>query len=360
MDSSAATPGAPALPALQQSMSPNNAMIEGEARGPDYGRTALQPLRSSQQEFGIQGAAPMNNDAMGAVTPPLVPGVAASVTVQDMAPRQIPQDGGTVEASSSCARNETGSEARSNVFTGTVRDDVRAVEPGIFPQFTPSPLPGQSPVAAQGATTTRAATWLSRLGDYLQKTVEVTSWTAHSPAGLATTWPNNGASSSAMQVVSPTYASQQAPAIEHRPPSSSGSAGVSPELVQAEVARQLEVVMGDFNQQLRKERERSDEALREAQELRRKLEMQEMRVSLESKPADVPMLPPPPGLQVREDMGPGVFPGVTTSHPPSVMMKYQDRVVSIAIMMKYLEVMVMLKGKVCWVRKGFLRVYLRV
>ena len=247
-----------------------------------------------------------------------MPGVAASVTVQDMAPRQIPQDGGTVEASSSCGRNETGPEARPNIFTGTVRDDVRAVEPGIFPQFTPSPLPGQSPVAAQGATTTRAAAWLSRLGDYLQKTVEVTSWTAHSPAGLAATWPNNGASSSAMQTVSPTYASQQAPAIEHRPPSSSGSAGVSPELVQAEVARQLEVVMGDFNQQLRKERERSDEALREAQELRRKLEMQEMRLSMEPKPTDVPMLPPPPGLQVREDMGPGVFPGVTTSHPPSV------------------------------------------
>ncbi|CAE7178911.1 unnamed protein product, partial [Symbiodinium necroappetens] len=322
MDSSAATPGAPVIPSLQQGMSPTNVMIEGETRGPDYGRTALQPLRSSQQEFGIQGAASMNNgvvptpvdgDVLGTATSPLVPGGTASVTVQDMAPRQIPQDGGTVEASSSCARTETGPEPRPNVFTGTVRDDARAVEPGIFPQFTPSPLPGQSPVAAQGATTTRAAAWLSRLGDYLQKTVEVTSWTAHSPAGLAATWPNNGASSSAMQTVSPTYASQQAPAIEHRPPSSSGSAGVSPELVQAEVARQLEVVMGDFNQQLRKERERSDEALKEAQELRRKLEMQEMRVSTEPKPTDDPAVPT-------------------------------------ANMMQYLEAMIMFKGKVCWVR----------
>ena len=79
MDSSTATPGAPVLPTLQQCMSPTNAMIEGETRGPDYGRTALQPLRSSQQEFGTQGAASMNNgvvptpvdgDTMGTVTSP--------------------------------------------------------------------------------------------------------------------------------------------------------------------------------------------------------------------------------------------------------------------------------------------------
>ena len=327
MDTSAATPGAPVIPSLQQVMSPTNVMIEGETRGPDYGRTALQPLRSSQNEFGMQGAAPMSTgagptpvdgDTLGTANPSLVPGSAASVTVQDVAPRQIPQDGGTVEASTPCVRNETGLGARTNVFTGMERDEMRPTDAGIFPQFTPSPLPGQSPVAAQGGTTTRAAAWLSRLGDYLQKTVEVTSWTAHSPVGHTGSWPAHGAPSPTTHPATQTYAAQQVLTAENRPPSSSGSAGISPELVQAEVARQLEAAMGDLNQQLRRERERSDEAMREAQELRRKLEIQEMRATMDFNPTAIPALPPPPGLQRGEDVGPGVCTGVTTSHPPSV------------------------------------------
>ncbi|OLQ09768.1 hypothetical protein AK812_SmicGene6622 [Symbiodinium microadriaticum] len=184
MASPAATPGTPAAPCLQQGMSPSNVMIEGEVRGPDYGRTAFEPLRNSPQGLGVQEVVPVYNGVVSSpvdgeltetTNPPLVPGSAATVTVQEVAPRQLPQHGGTVEASPSGVRDDTGLGARTNVFAGTVRDETVVSEAGLFPQFTPSPLPGQSPVAAQG-TTTRAAAWLSRLGDYLQKTVEVTSW----------------------------------------------------------------------------------------------------------------------------------------------------------------------------------------
>ncbi|OLP93882.1 hypothetical protein AK812_SmicGene24151 [Symbiodinium microadriaticum] len=180
MASPAATPGTPAAPCLQQGMSPSNVMIEGEVRGPDYGRTAFEPLRNSPQGLGVQEVVPVYNGVVSSpvdgeltetTNPPLVPGSAATVTVQEVAPRQLPQHGGTVEASPSGVRDDTGLGARTNVFAGTVRDETVVSEAGLFPQFTPSPLPGQSPVAAQG-TTTRAAAWLSRLGDYLQKTVE--------------------------------------------------------------------------------------------------------------------------------------------------------------------------------------------
>ncbi|CAE7495246.1 GIP, partial [Symbiodinium microadriaticum] len=194
-------------------MSPSNVMIEGEVRGPDYGRTAFEPLRNSPQGLGVQEVVPVYNGVVSSpvdgeltetTNPPLVPGSAATVTVQEVAPRQLPQHGGTVEASPSGVRDDTGLGARTNVFAGTVRDETVVSEAGLFPQFTPSPLPGQSPVAAQG-TTTRAAAWLSRLGDYLQKTVEA-------------------------------YAGQ--PAVAH-------------------------AAMGDLNQQLRRERERTDDAMRE-------------------------------------------------------------------------------------------------
>ncbi|CAE7213981.1 unnamed protein product [Symbiodinium sp. KB8] len=324
---------------------PTNVMIEGETRGPDYGRTALQPLRSSQNEFGMQGAAPMSTgagptpvdgDTLGTANPSLVPGSAASVTVQDVAPRQIPQDGGTVEASTPCVRNETGLGARTNVFTGMERDEMRPTDAGIFPQFTPSPLPGQSPVAAQGGTTTRAAAWLSRLGDYLQKTVEVTSWTAHSPVGHTGSWPAHGAPSPTTHPATQTYAAQQVLTAENRPPSSSGSAGISPELVQAEVARQLEAAMGDLNQQLRRERERSDEAMREAQELRRKLEIQAYSA--------VKMWAP----EFAQEL------------PQVIPRRSQDYAVLFLIVRMYLSVTILCEGKAQWVVKGFFLVYLRM
>ena len=57
-------------------------------------------------------------------------------------------------ANPSSVRDQTGPAAMMSDFAGQVRDDT-----------TP-----------QGATTTRAAAWLSRPGDYLQKAVEDRAW----------------------------------------------------------------------------------------------------------------------------------------------------------------------------------------
>ena len=225
---------------------------------------------------------------------------------------------GTVAAPAASAEAGTGSVPRRNVFTGTVRDEQVAADTRLFPQFMPSPLPGQSPVASRGATTTRAATWLSRLGDYLQKTVEVTSWTAHGSTGLPGPWQGRESQTPTARPSLPPTSMMISPG-EDRPPSSSGSAGISPELVQAEVAKQVQMAMGDLHEQLRQERERTSEAIQEAQQLRRQLDVHETRMAVENKQQAAPSLPPPPGLQQIESTGTGVYTGVTSSHPPLVL-----------------------------------------
>ncbi|CAE7267533.1 unnamed protein product [Symbiodinium sp. CCMP2592] len=60
--------------------------------------------------------------------------------------------------------------------------------------------------------------------------------------------------------------------MDPRPPSSSGSAGVSPELIQAEVSRQLESMMSEVKGQLQEERMRTQDALMEARFLRQQLD----------------------------------------------------------------------------------------
>ena len=92
MASPAANSSAPAVPALQQGMSPSNVMIEGEVRGPDYNQQALDPLRIPQQEFGTQDAMPTCNGVTpasvddgntGVTIPQMASGVTAAMVTQD-------------------------------------------------------------------------------------------------------------------------------------------------------------------------------------------------------------------------------------------------------------------------------------
>ena len=322
------TPGAPADPVLQQGMSPSSTfVIEGESQGPDYGRTTLESLRTPLTEPGMRGAAQL---PIGAVTATTVDGgagtlgqsavqsVEAAVAADDVQPCQLPRGHGTMVAEPSVRREDTGPVATMANFSGPGRDET--LQGGsLFPQYMPSPLPGQSPVASQTGTTTRAAAWLSRLGDYLQRTVEVTSWTTHGSPNHAAQLPlQNVLPGQGRPGPSPTARTASA-GVDHRPPSSNGSAGVSPELVQAEVARQLEAAMGEMQDRLRKERERSDEAVKEAQALRRQLDVHEMRAVLASRPlGSEGALVPPPGLADVVEPSPGVYTGVTSNHPPSV------------------------------------------
>ena len=57
MASSSASQNHLAEPSHLQGMSPTVTTIEGEVLGPDYGRSALEPLRDSQNECGVQGVA---------------------------------------------------------------------------------------------------------------------------------------------------------------------------------------------------------------------------------------------------------------------------------------------------------------
>ena len=235
------TPGAPADPVLQQGMSPSSTfVIEGESQGPDYGRTTLESLRTPLTEPGMRGDAQL---PIGAVTATTVDGgagtlgqsavqsVEAAVAADDVQPCQLPRGHGTMVAEPSVRREDTGPVATMANFSGPGRDET--LQGGsLFPQYMPSPLPGQSPVASQTGTTTRAAAWLSRLGDYLQRTAEVTSWTTHGSPNHAAQLPlQNVLPGQGRPGPSPTARTASAGA-DHRPPSSNGSAGVSPEMVQ--------------------------------------------------------------------------------------------------------------------------------
>ena len=48
-----------------------------------------------------------------------------------------------------------------------------------FSSFCALTFAGQSRISARVTTPTRATAWLSNIGDYLQRTVEVTAWTSH-------------------------------------------------------------------------------------------------------------------------------------------------------------------------------------
>ncbi|CAE7671920.1 GIP [Symbiodinium sp. CCMP2592] len=172
----------------------------------------------------------------------------------------------------------TGPAASVHESAAPERDGTLYDESGtaLFDRFSPSPLPGQSPVVGHAGGSSRS-TWFGRLGDYIQRRVEVTAWSSPPNAGgnPGTAWPRpEGAAALVAQ-----------PA-RHADSASSGSAGFSAEMVQAEVARQLENAVGDIMDRLQAERQRTMEATSEAQRLRQQLEwheaqMEQRRVVLE-------------------------------------------------------------------------------
>ncbi|CAE7633410.1 RE1 [Symbiodinium sp. CCMP2592] len=136
----------------------------------------------------------------------------------------------------------------------------------LFPAFQPSPLPGQSPVDVREGGR-GPGSWFTRLGDYIQKRVEVTSWSSPpgSTSNQASVW-HNRSQVQTMMVASPTMG-------ERRPESnSSGSAGIPQEMVQAEVARQLDSAMSEVMSRLQDERLKTERAALEARQLREQLE----------------------------------------------------------------------------------------
>ena len=120
----------------------------------------------------------------------------------------------------------------------------------LFPRFVPSPLPGQSPVEHH-RDDHRNQSWFSRIGDYIQRRVEVTSWA--SPPAVADRHAGIWHGQTETQTV--MVSTPRARESERRPEStSSGSAAVAQEVVQAEVARQLEAAMGDLTAKLQYEK----------------------------------------------------------------------------------------------------------
>ncbi|CAE7496106.1 unnamed protein product [Symbiodinium sp. CCMP2592] len=110
-----------------------------------------------------------------------------------------------------------------------------------------------------------------------------------------------------MVVSSPTDA-------ERRPESnSSGSAGIPQEMVQAEVARQLDNAMVEVMNRLQAERSRTEQATQEARQLREQLEFYEMK----ARQAPPPGISPPPG----GDHGASI--GVSANHPLPGLMSEQ-------------------------------------
>ena len=302
-------PGEASARYLQQGMSPT---LDGEEHGPNYARTGDEPLRDVSEPRGSVDPAQTMNGALGTIQAPSAPVASERATGQ---PNAVSGDG---------ARSAS-LDARQQVLPSPEGRDSPAQplhEPGpershdvpmytadgepLFAGFQPSPLPGQSPVSETGPGNTRTGTWFSRLGDYIQRRVEVTSWSsAQSAAAQVATWPP------APQATSPRIRTQ--PFEEARAPSSSGSAGISPEALQAEVAKQLEVAMGGVLQRLQVERTRTEEAMQEAQRLRRQLEHQEARMSGTSLESPYVMVPEPPRLPL---LSPGVCPEVPTDQPP--------------------------------------------
>ena len=183
----------PVDPLHQQGMSPT---LEGEDQGPEYGRSPV-PLRRGDDVLDRQAPAPVPNGvSIGRATfcedqrnmPDGRFGQAGSISQASAESSQLPGDGtgllGGVDASTAALASSV------PVGLATERDTTSTVQLPIFPRFTPSPLPGQSPTTTRGEG--RNASWFSRLGDYIQRRVEVTAWSSP-PAfgtGAAGVWQN--------------------------------------------------------------------------------------------------------------------------------------------------------------------------
>ncbi|CAE7596997.1 unnamed protein product [Symbiodinium sp. CCMP2592] len=268
------------------------------------------PLRDLRYGIGQQTPTYLTNGVTAATgvdgglrqdLPPTAQSVTADQGDRDQVSRQIPPSGGTVMYEPSGTREETGFVPSSASVSGLGRDRETMNDVLLFPRFMPSPLPGQSPMSGQSSTPARATAWLSKIGDYLQKTVEVTSRASQGAVFQAYGGPGAVPEGTSVPLMTGTMtAGPMAAVAEHRPPSLSGSAGISPELVQAEVARQLESAMGELHEQLRAEKRRTDEAMREEQGLRRQLDVQEMRMALEHGCPQEMQPPPGHNLLVHE------------------------------------------------------------
>ena len=282
-------PSAGALP--QQVMSAQSVegpRLSGESDGPNYGTMPVQPEPPARVSESVQmnGYPPPSSSGMpntataGEVRatastlegnssrtlqdPPLLPGVAGRQQTLD----------GVVEARA----RPGGTEAHVGVSPATgqasfaVRQDHHDAA-----VLAPSPLPSTSPatgdVARMGSVTARAATWMSRIGDlFQQRRVEVhTSW---SPANHGR---NPWVDQPPFVAIPPSGEHGASRDAERSQPSSSGSAPVPYELVQAEVSKQLEGALGSMMARLEAERMKAEEAEQQAEMLRSQLEVMELQ-----------------------------------------------------------------------------------
>ena len=268
--------------------------LPGETDGPDYEniqREQVPPARATGS-VQVNGVPPVNARAAsvdgdgaynvtgghaaamtdgGQNDPPLLPNAAVREQME------------TTTAMPAFAT--PASEAHGGMSPAPVQASTAAVSTGqggalLFP---PSPLPGASPGGDDRpfeAVTSRAATWVQRLGEmFQQRRVEVhTSW-SQSPTTRMTgdnPWSGQAPFVAAGRV-------DDGPRDMNRTPPSTSSAAVPYDLVQAEVSRQLEGVVGDMyrslSERLEAERARTDEAEQQAVALRAQLERMEQQAS---------------------------------------------------------------------------------
>ncbi|OLP76426.1 Retrovirus-related Pol polyprotein from transposon TNT 1-94 [Symbiodinium microadriaticum] len=147
-----------------------------------------------------------------------------------------------------------------------------------------------------GSVTARAATWMSRIGDlFQQRRVEVhTSW---SPANHGR---NPWVDQPPFVAIPPPGEHDASRDAERSQPSSSGSAAVPYELVQAEVSKQLEGALGSMMARLEAERVKAEEAEQQAEMLRSQLEAMELQAQAMAR-GEYSVLIPLQGLRKRLD-----------------------------------------------------------
>ncbi|CAE7314587.1 GIP [Symbiodinium sp. CCMP2456] len=204
----------------QQDMSPTLNALEGEDRGPPYGlSSSVPPLRQDGDEIEPRAASTLPNGVPpgscgthGGGYPLEMQAVPDVTSVEAPMEQRELSVSGTVLPQVVDPATSMMPTASPTTAEGAGLQSLSADNAPLFPNFLPSPLPGQSPVAHR-QDVQRGQSWFAKLGDYIQRRVEVTSWSS---------------------------------------PHNSGDR----EMVQAEVARQLEVAMADVTARLQQERDR--------------------------------------------------------------------------------------------------------
>ncbi|CAE7188671.1 unnamed protein product [Symbiodinium sp. CCMP2456] len=263
-------------------MSAQNAsspLLPGEQSGPNYDSTPTGQAVPIPETGNVQ----MN----GFPPPHRMPQVDVTVPTMDGGlPASIDEDTQAPD-SNSVPRSTLGQEATAlgqDVLQGVSPASGRATLPAAAfdsAALFPSPLPGASPAmhgttrSGMEAMTSRAQTWMSRLGDlFQQRRVEVhTAWT-HSPTArnMENPWSGNQQPFGALSERDPQRE-------QNRMPPSTGSAPIPYELVQAEVSKQLDGAVNEMYKtmmdRIDAEKQRSEEAERQAHDLRMQLELVE-------------------------------------------------------------------------------------